>query len=200
LGCDSCNESEGIYVGNVTDPIALSRAARGVRAVAICVGVKGNESSELIEAVEFEGVQNTLVALAQPSNVAAVGLGGLRLVLLSSMGTTQPDPSPAEGAPVLFYKLQAEAFVSSSGVPFAIIKPCGLTRQQGGASTLLVGHDDTLLATRPPLVSRADVAQVMQAALTYDTPALRMDLCSTRGPPPPNVRAVLDSARYPWQQ
>jgi len=199
LNCTSCDESEGIYVGNVTDPAALLHAAQGVSACVICVGVSGTEDEALIRAVEFTGVQNTLAALAQPSNVKTFGLSGLRMVLLSSMGTTQPNPDPSEGGPILFFKLNAEAYIGASGVPFAIVKPCGLTQGKANSSTLLVGHDDTLLSTFPPLVSREDVARVLEATLSYDAPALRLDLCSKRGPPTTDVDALLDAAQYPWQ-
>ena len=119
LNCTSCDETEGIYVGDVTDPAALKHAASGVSAAVVCAGVSGNESTDVVKAVEYGGVQNTLAALAQPTNVAAHGLASLRMVLLSSMGTSKPDPDPSEGGSILFYKLQAEAFVMSSGVPFA---------------------------------------------------------------------------------
>ena len=198
LNCSKCDESEGIYVGDVNDTAALNHAALGVSAVAICAGVSGNGSDtpEEIVAVEFHGVQNTLAALAQPANVAARGISGLRIVLLSSMGTTEPNNPDL----VLFYKLQAEAFLGASGVPFAIVKPCGLLNTAGGSMKLLVGHDDTLLETRPPLISRADVAAVLEAALSYETSALRLDLCSEIGEPPTDLHALLDEARYPWQQ
>lgn len=198
LKCSKCDESEGIYVGDVNDTAALNHAALGVSAVAICAGVSGNGSDtpEEIEAVEFHGVQNTLAALAQPANVAVRGISGLRLVLLSSMGTTEPNSPDL----VLFYKLQAEAFLGASGVPFAIVKPCGLLDTAGGSMKLLVGHDDTLLETSPPLISRADVAAVLEAALSYETSALRLDLCSEIGEPPTDLHALLDEARYPWQQ
>ena len=198
LNCSKCDESEGIYVGDVNDTAALNHAALGVSAVAICAGVSGNGSDtpEEIVAVEFHGVQNTLAALAEPANVAARGISGLRLVLLSSMGTTEPNNPDL----VLFYKLQAEAFLGASGVPFAIVKPCGLLNTAGGSMKLLVGHDDTLLETRPPLISRADVAAVLEAALSYETSALRLDLCSKIGEPPTDLHALLDEARYPWQQ
>ena len=200
LNCTQCDESEGIYIGNVSDTDALMRAANGVSAVVDCVGVSGSESEDVIKEVEFVGVQNTLAALAQPSNLHSVGLVGLRLVMLSSMGTTQPAPTPAEGGTTLFYKLQAEAFVGASGVPFVIVKPCGLDNRPGGSRTILTGHDDTLLSTLPPLISRADVASVLAAALVYPTTPLRLDLCSKRGPPQPDMRSVLAAARYPWQK
>ena len=37
-------------------------------------------------------------------------------VLLSSMETTNPHPNPFEGGAVLFWKLNAEAFLEASGI------------------------------------------------------------------------------------
>jgi len=60
----------------------------------------------------------------------------------------------------MFWKLNAEAFLGSSGIPNAIVKPCGLDATYGrGGKQLLVGHDDQL----PHLgeISREDTAAVM---------------------------------------
>jgi len=165
----------------------------------IAVGVAGTEPQSVQRAVEFVGVQNTAAALAQPANVAAKGLRALKVVLCSSMGTTQLSPSPAAGGSVLFYKLNAEAFLGASGVPFAIVKPCGLLSTPANESTLLVGKDDRLLATSPPIVSRGDVAAVMHAALSYEGSALRFDLCSEKGAPTADLQALLKQTEYPWQ-
>lgn len=50
----------------------------------------------------------------------------LKFVLCSSMGTTNPKPAPYEGGPILFWKLNAEAFLASSGLTSVIVKPGGL--------------------------------------------------------------------------
>ena len=198
LGCKRCDESEGVFVGNITNATALQSAARGATAVAIAVGVSGSESGAVEREVEFVGVQNTVAALAQPANLAAHEIGTLKVVLCSSMGTTTPSPSPM--ASVLFWKLNAEAFIGASGLPYAIVKPCGLTSGAANQSTLLVGKDDTLLNTDPPIVSRADVAVVMHAALrSTAVPVLRFDLCSKHGAPPSSLEALLERAAYPWQ-
>ena len=102
---------------------------------------------------------------------------------------------------ILFWKLQAEAFLMSSGLEYAIVKPCGLlSTAAAGQNTLLVGHDDTLLSTAPPIVQRADVAAVMRQALISDTTNLRFDLCSQRGEPNPDLEGILQEARFSWCQ
>ena len=208
LGCSKCDPSEGVFIGNVSDDAALRAATLGAHAVAIAVGASGSGSQKEIEAVEFIGVQKQAAALAQPSNLAAVGgrAAGLRVVLCSSMGTTDPKPSPMEGGSVLFWKLNAEAYLAASGLSVASVKPCGLLSTPGGQSELLVGKDDALLHTMPPVVSRQDVARVMAAALAYEEPAsgaplnMRFDLCSKKGPATTDLHALLSQTLWPWQQ
>ena len=95
-----------------------------------------------MKSVEFKGVENQVAALAT-KNVPS-SPHGLRVVFCSSMGTTSPNPPPFEGGPVLFWKLNAEAFLASSGIGSAIVKPCGLKDGAGGKSALGTGHDDQL--------------------------------------------------------
>ena len=205
LGCKKCDPSEGIFVGNVSDDSALRSAAHGTSAVAIAVGIGGNATQAETKAVEYTGVQKQVAALAQQSNVAAIGgLAKLRVVLCSSMGTLDPSPPPYEGGSVLFWKLNAEAFIAASGLSFAVVKPCGLLSLPGGHAKLLVGHDDALLATTPPVVPRDDVARVMQAALSFPADGaplgLRFDLCSKAGTPTTDLQALLKQSLYAWQQ
>ena len=196
LNCSKCDPSEGIFVGNVTDPATLVAATAGVSTLAICVGASPSVSSALQKAIEWTGVQNQVAALASQTSVASK-----HVLLVSSMGTTSPNPSPGEGGSILFWKEQAESFIMASGVPFTIVKPCGLTSTAGGKHELLVGHDDSLLHTMPPIVTRADVAAVMAYAATHHATTLRFDLCSkVLGPPTTDLGALLDSARYPWNR
>ena len=44
-------------------------------------------------------------------------------VYIAAMDTTL-DPQPVWSGKALFYKLQAEAFLQSTGLQFAIVKPC----------------------------------------------------------------------------
>jgi uncharacterized protein YbjT (DUF2867 family) len=185
LNCSKCDPSEGIFVGNVTDPATLVAATAGVSTVAICVGASPSVSSALQKAIEWTGVQNQVAALASQTSVASK-----HVLLVSSMGTTSPNPSPGEGGSILFWKEQAESFIMASGVPFTIVKPCGLTSTAGGKHELLVGHDDSLLHTMPPIVTRADVAAVMAYAATHHATTLRFDLCSkVLGPPTTDLGA-----------
>ena len=163
----------------------------GVDAVLIAVGASPDATPEVAKAVEVGGVQNTATALYRA--------GGTQAVLCSSMGTTSPDPDPAEGGSILFWKLNAEASLLAADLRVAVVKPCGLGTNEGGQRNLTVGQDDTLLDDlRVPIVPRADVARVMIETLFHGAPKLRFDLCATlTGAPTTDLSALLDEARYP---
>merc|ERR1712232_667713 len=95
----------------------------------------------------------------------------------------------------------AEADLMSSGLPFTIVKPCGLTDDAGGKRELVVGHDDEM-HEKPPLIPRADVARVMVEALLkpQEASGLRFDLCSKVGTPTSDINRIFKEARYPWEQ
>merc|ERR1712032_1464665 len=109
---------------------------------------------------------------------------------MGSMGTTNPDSflEKMGNGHIGFFKLNEEAFLMNSGLPFAIVKPCGLTNGPAAQNELIVGHDDKIKVT-PPTVSRSDVARVMAEALLNPEEAATTD-----------VSTVLKAAKYPWQQ
>eukprot|EP00931_Biecheleriopsis_adriatica_P078901 TRINITY_DN52317_c0_g1_i1.p1 TRINITY_DN52317_c0_g1~~TRINITY_DN52317_c0_g1_i1.p1 ORF type:complete len:277 (+),score=67.90 TRINITY_DN52317_c0_g1_i1:47-832(+) len=197
LNCSSCDVSEGIFVGDVTDPKTLSAAFDGVDALAIAVGVYGTEPKKVVEQVEWVGVKNQINALLKG------GSKGKRVALISTMGTTEPPAGNSND--VMFYKLNAEAFIESSGVPFSIVKPCGLNEDKAGDRELMVGHDDgeTWFSQGFFMIPRADVASVTAASLTEPVAdAMRFDLCA-KGPgsgPPPAAKQLLEAALLPWQR
>lgn len=197
LLCKTCDASEGVFVGDVTDPKSLLPAFEGIDTLAIAVGVYGNEPKKVVEAVEWLGVKNQLRAFLRD------GAKGKRVALVSTMGTTEP---PADNSnDVMFYKLNAEAFIESSGVPYSIIKPCGLNEEAAGNRTLMVGHDDSesWFSQGFYMIPRADVASVVAASLTEPvSDALRFDLCAKKpgsGPPMP-AQQLLKAALMPWQR
>ena len=202
LGCTKCDPSEGIYVGDVTQPETLTAAMEGVGTVLCAVGAGEGMNATQQEDIEFTGVVNQVAALTKANPAAKPA--ELKFVLCSSMGTTNPKPAPYEGGPVLFWKLNAEAFLSTSGLTSVVVKPGGLMDGPANNMTLVWGHHDELFATvNPPVINRADVAAVMvTAALSAqagDAP-LRFDLVSKPGPPPKSLQALLKAARWPWQQ
>ena len=195
LKCSKCDESEGIYVGDVTVPASLEAAFMGMTTVAIAVGGAGTKSEKEMRTLELDGLENQIAALAKNST----STDGLRAVLCSSGETTNPRPLPFEGGKDLFWKLNGEAFLGSSGIASTIVKPCGLGDGPPGKTRLVTGHDDKL---PPPgillFVKRADVAAVMSEAVAAQTKSLRFNLCSGLLGKPTPPADVLKQAAFPW--
>lgn len=208
LGCSKCDASEEIYVGDVTDKASLLPAVTGATALAVvtsaipvckqsskpgppeCNYSKGAYPID----IDFHGLKNQVSAFAEHNPTGQV-------VMCSSMGTTNPDGflERLGNGHIGFFKLNGEAYLMNSGLPFAIVKPCGLIDTPAEEAELLVGHDDEI-DVKPPTVSRADVARVMVEALVKPEEAhdLRFDLCSRKGPAT-DASKVLEAAKYPWE-
>jgi len=209
LKCDKCDAAEGIFVGDVTKKETLSAAMEGVTALAIttssvphCTDFKdpktcGYPKGGFPVDVDYNGGKNQIEVFGKMSN----GTPG-PVVLCSSMGTTDPESflEKLGNGHIGFYKLNEESFLMSSGIPFTIIKPCGLYDAEAGKRELRVGHDDDMHET-PPTIPRADVAKVMVEALLKPKEAedLRFDLCSRVGTPTTDIGKVFEAARYPWR-
>lgn len=217
LNCSTCNESDGIFVGDITQPESLSRAVAGSGALVIATSAEpvctypegGPPNCTYAEGgfpfdVDWVGANAQLSAFA---NATAPALDG-PVVLISTEGTT----NPVESLPgnIGFYKLNFEATLMASGLPFVIVKPCGLIDSAPREAELLVGHDDSLVDIDPPLIPRSDVARVavagLQRSLFTKDMRLRFDLCSqepatgghaTTDMDLPNL---LDEAHYHWGQ
>jgi hypothetical protein len=143
----------------VSFPVCGVFSAQGVDVLADVVGGGGSTEAGQ-KAVEFEGVMNQVQALVGGKSEASTKY----VVMCSSMGTTDPKPAPYEGGTALFWKLNAEAFLLSSGVPSAVVKPGGLMNAPCCQQTLRTGHNDVLKTISPPVVARADVARVMKVS------------------------------------
>ncbi|CAJ1362738.1 unnamed protein product, partial [Effrenium voratum] len=145
----------------------------GQREQATTLSVRfGSEPEKVVKAVEWIGVKNQVQAFLKG------GVAGKRVAMISTMGTSTP---PTKGNKVMFYKLLAESYLSSAGVSFAIVKPCGLTDAPGGDRLLMAGHDDeeSWFSEGFYMIPRADVANATASAL-LDAPAdtMRFDLCA----------------------
>jgi len=183
LPCGACTEAEGIFVGDVTDRSSLVAAFKGVNRVVIAVGSvplpdgKGSyyfpKGAYPID-IDYLGCNNQ-VAAAKEAGVE-------HILLVSSMGTTQPDGflDKLGNGWALFYKLNAEAYMMGSGIKYTIVKPSGLTDSAPGKALLLVGHDDDITNQDTMNVTRADVASVLLQAIQDpgDAGNVRFDLSS----------------------
>jgi len=202
LGCTACDESEGIYIGDVTDPQTLMHAmADGfVTTLAVAIGAGPQSSPEVQKAVEFDSLVSSVRALGLS---ATDGEGSLRVVFCSSMGT-ETTPAPKWAGDILHWKLNAETFLATSGIQSTIVKPCGLPPDMPGKnSTLVVGHHGTITKESDyHTISREDLARVMAEAVSFEKHCgnLRFDLCSKPGPPTTDLGGLLQSARWEWDK
>jgi len=212
LGCSACDETEGIYVGDITHPEDLQHAMAdgSVTTLAVAIGAGYKDPPEVVKAVEFDSVVSSVRALGLSSAEGGDGHSNnnnsnLRVVFCSSMGTEQSPPSKFMG-PILHWKLNAETFLATSGISTTIVKPCGLPADMAGKnSTLLVGHFGAITkGSDYHSVSREDVASVMAEAAVglsrKNCQNLRFDLCSKPGPPTTDLEALIESARWEWDQ
>jgi len=207
LGCTKCDETDGIFVGDVTKPESLTASMAGTTKLVIatssipicnpypkCSYPAGGKPVD----VDWNGGKAQVTAFA----TQAKGVG--MVAMISSMGTTDPEGflEKLDNGHIGFYKLNLESFIMSSGLGYSIVKPCGLVDTVGN-NTLVVGHDDQLKLT-PPTVSRDDVARVIVEALQHPDVAagLRFDLCSKAGPATTDsgLLGVLQDAKYPWEK
>jgi len=211
LKCTKCDESEGIFEGDITKPETLKAVMAGASALIIATSAaphmdaKGqlvfNKGAEPID-IDWHGAQNQLTAFAERSGAAGKG----QIALISTAGTETPeDPKGKYFMDYIgFYKLNFEAELMTSGIPFTIVKPCGLdySGTEPGQKEIVTGHDGSI-DVKPSAIARADVARLMVAAI--ETPAisagLRFDVCSKDGTPTTDAQlgAVLQAAKYPWQ-
>lgn len=104
------------------------------------------------------------------------------VVLVSTMGTTQPDNMMDRfgHGHISFYKLSAEAFLMSTRVGFTIVKPGGLVDKPFVPKGIQVGHNDILPNPHSFSITRAQVADVVYQALKMPgvSKNTRFDVCS----------------------
>lgn len=204
LGCVKCDSSEGIFVGDlVHTPVPdLLPAFANVTTLAIATGAsgRGEPSTKDLRAIEFDAIQKAVFALGQHPNFAN---NQLHIILCSSRGTTS-SPSTSSSrvfSDILFYKLNAEAFLGSVGMRTSIVKPCGLSMDEGSNRTLVALHDDAPTSTGSQMVPRADVARVMMfLAIHPPSVNLRFDLCSIEGPGTTDIEGLVSSAYWVWEK
>lgn len=211
LACTACDESEGIFVGDITSPSTLDAPMSGVSGLVILTSAHANcdnwlhhcsfPSGQAPEDVDWKGQRNQIEAFAK--SVAVSKVARPMVALVSAMGTTRADsPFPGHSS---FYKLNAEAALMSSRLPFAIVKPCELVDGDAATRALLVDHDDAMYDMEEPTIARGDVARLLVAALGAPDvvgAGVRFDVCSTAGAPTADAELteVLRRAQHPWQR
>lgn len=216
LHCDKCDDSEGIFEGDVTQPSTLNTVMVDADSLVITtgpayhclvpgayIGCKYYPGADP-KTMSWLGVKNQVFAFANSSGPA---LADKHIVLISNDLTTVPDNflDKIDSGWGCFYALNGEAFTLSSGVPSTIIKPNGLGDGAAGEKAIVVAHDDAGWSPTDlnyEFISRADVARLVTYAATNPQKAagLRFDVTSmkTGGTPTTDVATVFDAARYPW--
>jgi len=97
-------------------------------------------------------------ALKQVSDRLAVG-GPKRLIVVSSMGVDRPEQMPPFLDSVLRVKAVSDAHVQASTLDFTIVRPGGLTNEQGS------GRVSAGFPVQGGMIPREDVAAVVLACL-----------------------------------
>lgn len=213
LGCSKCDEAEGIFLGDISDASSLQAVMTGASALMVATSatpivkvdngtyrISFPKNGEPID-VDWHGGKNQLKAFAERTAGTSPG----QIALISTMGTETPETPQEQYFKdyIGFYKLNFEAELMSSGLPFTIVKAGGLdySGTEPGKKELVVGHDGDNKPT-PSTVARADVARVMVAAIEQPqlSENLRFDLCGKDGTPTADadLGQVLQRARYPW--
>jgi nucleoside-diphosphate-sugar epimerase len=207
LGCDKCDESEGIFVGDIRDKTSMTKAMTGAGVLVmltassfhcdpfpLCTYSNGSYPLD----IDWHGAKNTMEAFAETAGIKPV-------VYLSAMSTTEPDNmfDKIDNGQSMFYKLNFEAELMSSGLPFTIAKPCGLGTGKGHNATITVGHNQDLLKEKHTNIEREDLARVLSTAARYPYLAknLRFDICAKVGASTTDIGipSLFRAARRPWQ-
>jgi len=135
---------------------SANEAVQGVQVVICALGARPDNDQNTPEQVDYEGVQNLVMA--------AKTAGVERFVLVSSLAVTRPDHPLNQHGRILDWKLKGEDALRSSGLAYTIIRPGGLTDGPGGAA-LQFDQGDRISGR----ISRADVAETILQMLTRDT-------------------------------
>lgn len=216
LHCDACDEKDGIFIGDITKPSTLAAAMAGADTLVITTGPAYHCAIPSVyigckyypgadpKTIAWEGVKNQVSAFARSSGSP---LAQRHVILLSNDLTTVPDNflDKIDNAHGTFYALQGEVFTMSSGVPFTIIKPNGLSDGEGGKQEIIVAHDDqgwSPLNLNTAFITRSDVARLLifAAENPEKTKGLRFDVTSKKigGAPTTDLSKLFQAAEYPW--
>jgi len=191
LGCDKCDESEGVFVGDLGNATSVQHAMQGVDMLAIaaaavldCNGPRDptkppcyfHNGSYPID-IDWKATKTQVAALAASGDISTK-----QVALVSSRDTYNPESRYGNlgNGHQAFYKLNAEAFILQSGVPFTIVKACGLGDDKPGQYKLVVGHDgEGYDQQKDNVIVRSDVARVIVSAFKNPSSSrnLRFDLC-----------------------
>src|SRR4051812_14187450 len=139
-------------IGDLENDTSLVPYVRGADAVVFAAGAGPGSGDARKRTVDLGGA----VKLAD----AAVALGVTRYVMVSSIGADRPDQGDGSMKPYLAAKAEADEYVIKSGLDYTIVRPGGLTDDQGTGRVQI----STELGHRGK-IPRDDVAAVLAAVL-----------------------------------
>ena len=152
-----------VVAGDVTDAASVAAALRNTAGAIFAASAPRGGDVNAVDDVGV-GIVASAAAAAKLSRVVLISSNlvsphqkwhPIRALLNNMRG-------PFSGQHIMDAKWKGEARLRSSGVPYTILRPGGLTDGPGGQAALLVGQGDKTIGR----VSRADVAVVAVAALT----------------------------------
>jgi nucleoside-diphosphate-sugar epimerase len=151
----------------------VRRAVEGCDVIVFAAGAGPGSGAARKETMDYGGAVK-LIEAAQKNGVR-------RYLMLSSMGAGNPEGGSEAMQPYLFAKARADERLQMSALDYTIIRPGGLTEEEGTGRIEATEH-----LGRRGEISRDDVARTFAEALelenTYhktfvtphDTPALRL--------------------------
>lgn len=207
LGRNPALQPNNIFVGDILKPETLGTALAGCTAlVVVTSAVPKIRIWSLVKTIlgRLVGKKNIMPRFCWKNNQkpeqvdwegqktqfdAALAAGISRIVVVGSMGGTQPDNflnkiGDGEGGDkILMWKRKAEVYLieqcKERPTSYTIVHPGGLTNTPGGERRLAIGVDDELLKRKVRSISRADVAAICVEALTCkDAENRSFDVCA----------------------
>ena len=130
----------------------VGEAVAGCDAIVFAAGAGPGSGAARKETMDYGGAAK-LVEAAQ-------GRGVGRYVMLSSMGAGDPEAGPEAMRPYLRAKARADERLKESGLDYTIVRPGGLTEDEGTGRVEAAEH-----LGRRGEIPREDVARVLAAAL-----------------------------------
>ncbi|KAK9802549.1 hypothetical protein WJX73_000176 [Symbiochloris irregularis] len=195
-------QNEGLFVADIAaDAQGIAKALQGADALIIATSAtpkmepdyKPGEGPprmffpQMPEQVDWIGQKNQIDA--------AVQAGVKKIVLVSSMGGTDPSNmlNRIGGGKILLYKRKAEEYLmQQQGVQYTIIHPGGLIDEAGGEREIIVGVDDELMTRDNRSIPRADVAELCVQCLQLEEASNRsFDVVSKPPPGSTDYRTLL---------
>lgn len=175
-------EKPDLIVGDVTVPATLPAAFADVTHCICTIGSNVMQGKQQPKDIDYQGVAN-LVDAAKDAQIQ-------HMVLVSSIGATQPDHPINKYGRVMEWKLEGENYLRASGLNYTVVRPGGLVDEEGGTQGIAFGQGDYMTGRIP----RADVAAVCLAALgNAHSYGITFEIISNEMSPITDYNAIFDT-------